>query len=504
MSTELVPQATISEIVEKRNLALALYDKAYKSAQVASHDLDVAQQSARDAAPTAETYFSSSNSEEIKRFYKTVALPDAELFYRIAKRIIDTNVWSHIIQLTKLESLMDKEEREKLHKQLMTPPPKPNKDGEIIQDNDVDWMPEISEENIAATIQGFMANSNLIFYRGIANVFSKLDRRFRSHDGFKIGSRVIIYQMYDGGSYSYTRDHESTIFDIERTFLILDEKDPTARYASIIQTVRNERDAMRKELRISWGAGFQSEHEGDFFKIRIFKNGNVHLWFKRKDLVQKINKMLGEYYGEVIPDGQVKEADPFTDIKHKPAKNFGYYPTPSRVVTIVTSEFGALYRDEPLLILEPSAGSGNISSAAARNENHIVDVVEIQPELSQQLQKSTLYRRTYHYDFLKLSPDITGLYDRVLMNPPFDRERDIDHVMHAWKFVKPGGRLVAVMSAGTEFRETKKSGAFRKFAIDHKVGRWNNKWCNNLPDGSFSDVGTNVNTIIVALQKPGK
>ena len=45
---------------------------------------------------------------------------------------------------------------------------------------------------------------------------------------------------------------------------------------------------------------------------------------------------------------------------------------------------------------------------------------------------------------------------------PFDLERDIDHVTHALKFLKSDGYLTAIMSAGTEFRETKKAKAFRR------------------------------------------
>ena len=68
-------------------------------------------------------------------------------------------------------------------------------------------------------------------------------------------------------------------------------------------------------------------------------------------------------------------------------------------------------------------------------------------------------------DFLHLKPDPENLYDRVVMNPPFDRERDIDHVIHALKFLAPEGVLVAIMSAGTEFRETRKSVAFRELML---------------------------------------
>ena len=84
---------------------------------------------------------------------------------------------------------------------------------------------------------------------------------------------------------------------------------------------------------------------------------------------------------------------------------------------------------------------------------------------------------------------------RVAMNPPFDRERDIDHVMHALTFLKPGGVLTAIMSAGTEFRETRKSKAFR--ALMAEMGA---EW-SDLPAGSFSSVGTNVNTIILTVKR---
>jgi hypothetical protein len=45
-----------------------------------------------------------------------------------------------------------------------------------------------------------------------------------------------------------------------------------------------------------------------------------------------------------------------------------------------------------------------------------------------------------------------GPYDRVFMNPPFAEHADIRRVTHALDFLKPDGLLVAVMSAGAEFR----------------------------------------------------
>src|SRR3546814_2180874 len=64
---------------------------------------------------------------------------------------------------------MDAEAREKFRHQLRTDPP------------------EVSVENCPATVESLILDSRNIFLRGIANVFSRLDRRFRTHDAFAIG-----------------------------------------------------------------------------------------------------------------------------------------------------------------------------------------------------------------------------------------------------------------------------------------------------------------------------
>src|SRR3546814_1609476 len=50
--------------------------------------------------------------------------------------------------------------------------------------------------------------------------------------------------------------------------------------------------------------------EGDYFRVRVFKNGNLHIWFERDDLLQSVNLVLAEYYGEAIGDGyETNEAE---------------------------------------------------------------------------------------------------------------------------------------------------------------------------------------------------
>jgi len=108
-------------------------------------------------------------------------------------------------------------------------------------------------------------------------------------------------------------------------------------------------------------------------------------------------------------------------------------------------------------------------------------------------------------DFLALNPADFAPFDRVVMNPPFDRGRDCDHVRHAYQFLKPGGVLVAIMSARAEFAEDKRHLDLHRLVEQAApVCRWGrkDKWF-DLPPGSFAHAGTNVNTVVLAIRKPG-
>ncbi|MDX2800123.1 methyltransferase [Streptomyces scabiei] len=172
-------------------------------------------------------------------------------------------------------------------------------------------------------------------------------------------------------------------------------------------------------------------------------------------------------------------------------QQFGYFPTPAPIV----QQLLTLARIEPgMRVLEPSAGQGAIALAAA-HAGAVVDCVEIQPGHAEKI------RDAHHpdvtvlvADFLTTSPQ--PVYDRVVMNPPFARQADIAHVEHAYTALRPGGVLVAVMSAGVTFRQTAAAVAFRD--------RLKTAGCemHRLPEGAFKESGTGVNTVIAVLPKP--
>lgn len=168
-------------------------------------------------------------------------------------------------------------------------------------------------------------------------------------------------------------------------------------------------------------------------------------------------------------------------------QDFGQFDSPEDVVARVIQ----LAKIEPgMSVLEPSAGIGNIAYAAEAAGGKVT-AIEIDPKRCESL-KGTASVTAHNHDFLQQTA--IPHFDRVVMNPPFAKQADIDHVLHAHKCLKAGGLLVAVMSASVLFRDNAKTTAFRVF-VDSHGGTFE-----RLPDASFAKSGTAVNTCIVTIK----
>ena len=505
--TALATLPDLQAIVDGYNKALALYVGAFDRIEAADRAISAAYATFDVVTPGAK-FHSGHDATEVNEFHKAVQLPDKHLYMKTARKLLTLRGWHYIIDRCGLQQLMDAQAKKEFDSQLRYVPERRSdyrNRNELITEEETDkGPPPFTVDNINATLRRFAGDADMIWKRGIANVFSQLDRRFRSHDGFKVGSRIIINHIVDSFGHVSTYGNSADRFrDIERTFIILDGLDPRSARSDFLHSISKERDELKLGYRPE-----QSEHENKYFKLRIYKNGNAHLWFTRDDLVEKVNKELALYYGEVIGDSNTKEADPLESRALTPARMYGFFPTPISLAEKIVRQVP--WQERPLRLLEPSAGTGNISrlltrsryveteSGAKKPWSAVVDVIELQRELANKLSEAEIYNKVTCADFLQVAP--TPLYNGIVMNPPFDRERDIDHVTHAMKFLKPADDsfLLSIISAGIEFRETRKAAAFRKL-LDSKKG-----WMMDLPTGSFAEVGTHVNTILIGfgVRKP--
>uniref|UniRef100_A0A6M3Y1L7 Putative methyltransferase n=1 Tax=viral metagenome TaxID=1070528 RepID=A0A6M3Y1L7_9ZZZZ len=194
-------------------------------------------------------------------------------------------------------------------------------------------------------------------------------------------------------------------------------------------------------------------------------------------------KVKGHVFSESPTDKL--EAIILTGEYDKPA-DYGYFPTPmdlaDKMITLANLTPG-------MVVLEPSAGQGAIAERVARIVGYDnVHCFELLNDNCEALMKYG-FLKTECCDFLSVEPK--PLYDRVIMNPPFAKQQDIEHVTHALKCVKPGGRLVSIMASGVTFRQNRKTTEFLDLIGDSEI-------INNPPE-SFKLSGTMVNTVTVIV-----
>lgn len=204
----------------------------------------------------------------------------------------------------------------------------------------------------------------------------------------------------------------------------------------------------------------------------------------------ELEKLSGDIPLNGIPKIQKMEMDLRKKLAWDRNAFNDFFPTPESRADWIASEADI---QPGMDVLEPSAGNG-VLAEAARKAGGNVDVVELEQQLRDILKEKGF--NVVGSDFDEFTPD--KLYDRVLMNPPFSHDLDIKHVQKAFEHLKPGGKLVAIVSTMAGERSNKRNQAFREWLND--LGAREEK----LPEGMFKESmnPTNVATKLLTLTKP--
>lgn len=181
-----------------------------------------------------------------------------------------------------------------------------------------------------------------------------------------------------------------------------------------------------------------------------------------------------------------------TSVSVDEKKKFQAFYTPAALAARVVELAGVNGKD----VLEPSAGEGALVRECIAQGAGSLTAVEINPEAVVCL-RSLRVRTLVTGDFLTVGrfreDSAFDKFDRIVMNPPFAKGQDIKHVLHALKFLKPGGRLVAIMSPMVTASAKFSAGVL---AAGCYPARWE-----KVPEGTFKESGTNIRTVIATIDK---
>lgn len=172
-------------------------------------------------------------------------------------------------------------------------------------------------------------------------------------------------------------------------------------------------------------------------------------------------------------------------------QDYQFFETPSDVADWLVMLAGGIHENDT--VLEPSAGRGALIKAIHRACPSVtVECYELMPE-NREFLHSLENVILLDEDFTK---DSVGHYTKIIANPPFSGNQDIEHVRLMYERLEEGGTLAAITSQHWRFASTEKE------CIDFR------NWLKEvhgevfeISAGEFKESGTSISTMAVVIKK---
>lgn len=246
------------------------------------------------------------------------------------------------------------------------------------------------------------------------------------------------------------------------------------------------------------------------------------------DVKKALEKIGGAWKGGKV-FGFVFENDPSELLeeiaggsKRNIKKEFQFYATPlhlsNRLIELAEVENGDT-------ILEPSAGRGSIIEAIQHLHLELkIELCELMLENRQYLEKKGY--KVQAEDFLLLNEK--KKYTKIIANPPFAKNQDIQHVRKMYNHLESDGKLVSIMSTSWIQSTNKEAKQFKEWLDDdgyfthdrnaHLQEQWHifggiginaqftrkngdTVYIETLDASHFKESGANVKTCIVVIDR---
>lgn len=214
-----------------------------------------------------------------------------------------------------------------------------------------------------------------------------------------------------------------------------------------------------------------------------------------QDVAKSLELIGGKWKGGKV-FGFVFTIDP-TDLLDKIAngekrnlkKEFQFFATPEKLADKLVKLAKLLPQDT---ILEPSAGQGAIVEAIRRSgHNGLIHCIEL-------MQTNSIIlcnKRIVHDNCDFLTFPFKVKYSKIIANPPFAKNQDIDHILKMYSILSDNGTLVCITSESWVSGSQKKQVDFKNWlkGVNAKVL--------DIEKGAFKESGTTVGGKIIIINK---
>ncbi|BBK16144.1 DUF4942 domain-containing protein [Salmonella enterica] len=187
-------------------------------------------------------------------------------------RHLDRSIWRDLMQKSGMLALMDAQAREQWYNSL-----------------EQEDIPTISTDNILTTFELLHCDKQVVFERGVINVFRGLSWDYKTNSPCKFGKKIIVTGLVRhkpwGFGLNWGRQRDQLV-DLERMLHVLNGK-PIPDNRTDIASRLSEHIRQHPH---------DQQFEDEMMSIRYFQKGTCHIIFRCMELVEKMNDIVARHY----------------------------------------------------------------------------------------------------------------------------------------------------------------------------------------------------------------
>jgi hypothetical protein len=258
MTTDLVTRKTVEELVTAWNLGI--------------HELRNALAAIKRCEEHLKAFDGPGYCFQLQPFNCNDYSTDYDRKYKRLKAA----AWAYLVDRIELKKMASIARAKEIDKQLHEKP---------------ETLPDITMDNVFGWLEAMAQQGRTFLEEAAIEVYNKLRpyrNNYKTNSAFKIGEKVILaYRLenvWSGKGFRVNYHYADELRALDNVFHLLDGKSLSA--------------YRQGDLAIAIEEAKSGVGETEFFQFKCYKNQNLHLKFKRMDLVERLN-MIG---GNALPD----------------------------------------------------------------------------------------------------------------------------------------------------------------------------------------------------------